>query len=35
VPDHLRPALKVINDTGQPAALYLGPPTTGVTSADG
>ena len=34
LPEDLLTVVQVINDTGQPAAVYLGPPTTGVTAAD-
>ena len=34
LPEDLLTVVQVINDTGQPAAVYLGPPTTGVTPAD-
>jgi hypothetical protein len=32
LPEELLPVVQVLNDTGQPAAIYLGPPTSGVTS---
>ena len=31
LPEDLLTVVQVINDTGQPAAVYIGPPTTGVT----
>jgi hypothetical protein len=31
LPEELVRVVQVLNDTGQPAAIYLGPPTTGVT----
>jgi hypothetical protein len=35
LPDDLRGVVRVLNDTGQPAAIYLGPATTGVTPSGG
>jgi hypothetical protein len=32
LPEDLRGVVQVLNDTGQPAAIYLGPATTGVTA---
>ena len=31
LPEDLIRVVQVLNDTGQPAAIYLGPPTSGVT----
>jgi len=35
LPEDLLGVVQVLNDTGQPAALYIGPPTSGVTPAGG
>ena len=33
LPEDLIPVVQVLNDTGQPAAIYIGPPTSGVTTS--
>jgi hypothetical protein len=35
LPEDLLTVVQVINDTGQPAAIYIGPATTGVTPPAG